>query len=329
MMLPEGSRIAVTGGSGFVGTNLVERFRERGLPTLNLDIAQPMNPLHLSLWQQVDIRHRIDLEKALAAFSPTHLFHLAARTDLEGTNLEGYSANTQGVTNVIDAAAKQSSLQRVLFASSRLVCRIGYQPKSMSDYCPSTLYGESKMLGEKLVRSAKGLPYEWVIVRPTSLWGPWFRIPYRAFFNTIARGLYVHPAGHAVRKSFGFVGNSTHQLEVLMSCGGDRVHGSTLYLADYEPIQLPDFAVKIQRRMKARPIRTVPSPLLRALAYLGDLLKRGGWTNVPLTTFRLDNLLTEMVHDLSALQDIVGPLPYTLDEGIEETVAWLREHPAS
>lgn len=56
----------------------------------------------------------------------------------------------------------------------------------------------------------------WVLVRPTSIWGPWFDVPYRNFFLSVARRRYVHPAGKRIHKSFGFVGNITWHLHRLM-----------------------------------------------------------------------------------------------------------------
>ncbi len=43
-------------------------------------------------------------------------------------------------------------VERAVIASSRLVCRIGYQPGFDEDYCPTTAYGASKVETECLVR---------------------------------------------------------------------------------------------------------------------------------------------------------------------------------
>lgn len=105
---------------------------------------------------------------------------MAARTDLNGTSIQDYKANTDGVKSVIEAASVSSSLKHVIFAPSMLVCPLGYHPDGDEDYCPNTVYGESKVV-EQLVRSlATGL-LMWTIVRPTSLWGPWFDIHYKNF----------------------------------------------------------------------------------------------------------------------------------------------------
>ena len=106
----------------------------------------------------------------IATYKPDFVLHMAARTDLEETHdITGYAANIDGVTNVIEAVRKAGSVKRSVFASTRLISKIGYIPESEVDYRPTTLYGESKVLGEKLVRQAGRDLGHWVIVRPTSI----------------------------------------------------------------------------------------------------------------------------------------------------------------
>ena len=45
----------------------------------------------------------------------------------------------------------------------------------------------------------------------------------------------------------------------------------------------------------------------------------------PLTSFRLNNLLTDAVFDMSPLELIAGTLPYDMKQGVEITVDWMRK----
>lgn len=317
-------RVAITGGSGFIGTNLVEHYVTSDVPVVNLDPAQPRNELHMAQWRKVDPLEASDVRGALDEFAPTHVFHLGARTDLHGTTLDDYAYNTRGVEVVLDACNALAGLKRVVFASSRLVCRIGYQPASDTDYCAPNAYGESKVRGEQLVRGAK-TAFPWVILRPTSIWGPWFDVPYRTFFLTIAANRYVHVGRRPVRKSFGYVGNTVHQLAAVAETSSGEIDGMTVYLADSPPIDVIDMANRIQRELSSRPIRTLPRSVVKPVALVGDLLQRLGWSEPPLTSFRLDNLLTEMLYDTAPLDRLFPRLPYSLDEGIRHTVDWMRE----
>lgn len=322
------SRVLVTGGSGFIGTNLCEALLRRGDVVSNADIVAPRAADHASLWRAVDVRDGAALRRHLGEFAPDIVFHLAARTDLAGGTIEAYSANTRGVENLIEAARASSTVHRVVFASSRLVCKIGYQPKAEDDYCPTTVYGESKTIGERSVRArSAGAGWDWIIVRPTSIWGPWFGVPYRLFFDAVARGRYVHPTGLRVSKSFGYVENTVHQLLAIAAARSADVHTRTLYLADYPPIDVLQMAREIRTAIGGDGrVREVPLRLLDGAARLGDALQRFGWREPPLTSFRLGNLTTPMVHDLAPLEALVGALPFGMPQGIRRTLDWMRAH---
>lgn len=318
-------KVIITGGSGFIGTNLVERFQDKGWEVLNLDIAEPRNLKHSKYWSKVDLLDRDHIIDTFSSFKPDVVLHMGARTDLsENRDISGYAANINGVANVIEGVRQAGSVERTIFASSRLVCEIGYVPCSEEDYKPSTLYGESKVRGEKLVRNYGEDFGTWIIVRPTSIWGPWFDTPYREFFTSIARGIYVHPGQRNPRKSFGYVGNTVYQIEKILEAPAEKVDRRTLWLCDYPPIHLKEWANQIQRALGANRIRTVPLPLLRFAAAVGNVVTAMGWRGFPLTQFRLNNIVTEMVYDTSELEDIVGPLPFSTKQGIAVTADWLR-----
>lgn len=317
-------RVLVTGGSGFIGTNLMQALLDDGVEVLNLDTARPRNPAHMPYWRPVSLLDADALRRELQQFNPTHIQHMGARTDLLSNELSGYGANTTGLINLIDACKQLPALQRVVFASSRLVCKIGYQPKSDTDYCPTTAYGESKVAGEKIVRELAGGSYTWVIVRPTSIWGPWFDIPYRTFFDHVRAGRYFHPAGLKVLKSFGYVGNSVFQLRRIMAAPAEAVASKTFYIGDYEPIDVLGFSQSIAREFGGTHVKTLPLGLLKLLAWVGDGLQMVGYKNPPLTSFRLDNLCTNMLHDFGSLPAVTGPLPFSAQAGVKKTVEWMK-----
>lgn len=324
-------RVLITGGSGFIGTNLVEQFRGRGHDIVNIDINPPRNQQHTSLWKQVNILNHDLLRDTVEAFSPNLVFHMAARTDLEGQRTGDYPANVKGVRNMLECLKLLPDLRRAVFASSMLVCKLGYQPVTDDDYSPTTAYGASKVEGERLVRSL-GDSLPWVMVRPTSLWGPWFDAPYRNFFDAVCAGWYFHPKGITVRRSYGLVLNSVYQLERLAFADASLVSTRTFYLADYQPIELRAWAELICQAFGAPAIKEAPLWLLRFAAAAGDALRAVGMKNPPLTSFRLSNLMTEAVLEIGPLEKVCGRTPFRTEEGVQITVDWIQrarlKHPS-
>lgn len=318
-------RVLVTGSSGFIGTNVVEALLDRGNSVLGIDRVSPKNTRHAQSWNMVDLLNIDALRTALLNFRPDTIIHLGARTDLDGATVEDYRANHVGTRNLMEAANDCTSVEKVVFASTRLVNHIGYEPNSDTDYCPTTAYGESKVLGEKIVREANDLRYTWCIVRPTSIWGPWFNIPYRTFFDSVLAGRYVHPKGQRVYKSFGYIGNVVFELLSLIDAPCGRIQGGTFYLADYEPIEVYSFAKEIARQAGRGNIREVPFAALKIGALVGDALKLFGLKNPPLTSFRLSNLVTQMRYDMANLAAITGTLPYSNMQGINKTLLWMAQ----
>lgn len=65
---------------------------------------------------------------------------------------------------------------------------------------------------------------------------------------------------------------------------------------------------------------------LKIFYNFGDVLKFLGWRNPPITTFRLTNLITNMVYDTSSLEKLCSELPYTLEKGVRITTNWIKKN---
>jgi nucleoside-diphosphate-sugar epimerase len=315
-------KILVTGGSGFIGTNLIASLLADNYEVLNLDKVAPRNSAQHAVWQQVDILDYDNLRKAVVAFSPEAIIHLAAVTDLDGTTAEYYSANTLGVENLLKVAAELPTLARVLLASSMYVCKPGYIPKDYNEYKPHTLYGKSKVEGELIVKNSPKNNFEWVLFRPTSIWGPWFGIPYIDFFTVVYQGRYFDFGGTCT-KTYGYVDNAVYQLKKLLVAPG--VHGKTFYIGDKPPIPIAEWANEVSAEMGKGKIKKIPYVAIQAAATVGDILGKFG-IKFPMTSFRLANMQTDNVLPLDALYEITGESPVSRKAGVRNTVQWLREH---
>ncbi|MHC4873108.1 MAG: NAD-dependent epimerase/dehydratase family protein [Planctomycetota bacterium] len=318
------AKIIITGGSGFIGTNLIETL-ESEHHILNIDT----NPARCSeqepLRSSVDILNADALAEAVSEFKPEYLVHLAARVALrEKNNLAGYKANHIGTDNVINACMKCQSLKSVLFTSTMLVCKAGYKPESHTDFCPPNLYGESKVKGEELVREqCIKAKYRWGIIRPASIWGPWFGEPYKPFFELVKRGLYFHPGRNSCTKTYGYVGNTVYQIKQLLF-SDDWNSGEVFYLGDNPPTLISDWAEEIAAAANSH-VRTLPISVFKFLATLGDIFGKAGLI-CPITSYRLTNMITDNILDLKAIEKLAPDPPFTRQQGIEKTLEWMNQY---
>lgn len=317
------AKVLVTGGSGFIGTNMVEYLESRNYEVLNFDIDRPRNKLFLKNWVKGNILNQDELLACFKDFNPDYVIHLAARTDLDETkSLSGYASNIQGVENIVNIINNFPDVKRTIYASSRMVCRIDYVPISFDDFCPPNLYGESKVLGERIVKEKAN--HDYVIVRPTSIWGPYFEIPYRTFFDTVRKNMFFIPKGHNPQKSFGFVYNTVFQLEKIMLAPKEILE-EHYYLTDYPALDLKEWADLVSMEFNDRNSKVISMLPLRIAAKMGDLLQKTAWKNPPLTSFRLNNLITNMVYDTKTLEKLCGQLPYDLKKGTVITTDWVKK----
>lgn len=314
------SKVLITGGSGFIGTNLIDYFLARDYEVINFDINTPRKVEHLNLWRDVDIVDYDSFANFALDFNPEYIVHLAARTDLDGQELSEYDANITGVRNLVRIANLCTELKRALIASSMLVCVPGYVPENTDDYSPHTVYGESKVITEKIIKESC-LNCEWILLRPTSIWGPWFDIPYKGFFEMIMQGRYFHIGKKSTCKTFGFVGNSVHQIHTLLLSTTSDVHGKVFYLGDYEPYHIEEWADEIAKIMNFK-IKRVPFYVINIVAKFGDLLRKFG-IRFFITSFRLKNMTTYNTVDMEPTKLIVKEIPYTRIQGVRLTLDWL------
>src|SRR6266403_5823645 len=123
-------RVLITGGSGFIGTNLIEAFSGDGNTILNYSLHPPLNIEHTPHWQAGDILDADTTNATFQQFNPDWVLHLAARAECdENTTLEeGYRVNIEGTRNVLSAIHMTPSVRRAIIASSQFVCAPGRLP---------------------------------------------------------------------------------------------------------------------------------------------------------------------------------------------------------
>jgi nucleoside-diphosphate-sugar epimerase len=320
-------KLLMTGGSGFIGTNLVAEAEQRGLKLLNIDINPPFDSSHQKYWQELNILEQEKLIKTFQSFQPDWVVHLAARTDCdENTTVEeGYKDNTEGTANVLSAIKATPTVKRVIITSTQFVFKSEKDlPKNDSDYRVHTVYGQSKVITEQLTREAN-LGCTWTIIRPTTIWGPW-DLNYRQQFYTILRkGLYIHPGKKPCFRSYGYIGNLVFQVLSLLEADSNQVNRQVFYVGD-KPINVLDWVNVFHMQLLKRKARVVPRSLIHFLAVIGDVISKIRGKRFFIDSSRFNSMIEEYPVPIESTFELLGESPYSLEESVKQTLTWLNEH---
>lgn len=316
--------ILITGGSGFIGTNLQEDLINKNIRYINLDIKQPTNKVHIPYWVKGDIMDPEVLRTVFSKYNPTIVIHFAARTDTSSPNLEDYEVNYKGTELLISEIIKHDNILRCVFTSTQYVYKDQGEPfpKSDNTYKPHTTYGISKMMSEKIVRNAS-LKCAWTIVRPTNVWGPWhLRFP-NQLWKFIDKGLYFHPTKKTVVRSYAYVKNLNFQILGILNAPINNINGKTYYLGDL-PIDSNIWLNAWCRQLTGHKLKYIPSIIMWLAAKLGDLLNILG-IKFPIYTIRYRNMMENYISPTNVTIREFGILNDDLQDNINETIAWLKK----
>jgi nucleoside-diphosphate-sugar epimerase len=263
-MVPQVSKrtVLVTGGSGFLGSHVVEALLHEGHQVRILDRAG--NPGHPEFSLVGDICDPQTCREAMAGIDV--LMHLAAlyRDDVRPKSLY-YKVNVDG-TGTLLAAASEAGVSRVVFASSFSVYGLdNVAGGENSELAPVNDYGHSKLAAEKLLR-------EWVaadsrrsaaMVRPSVIFGPGNRGNVYVLLQQIASRWFVLLGNGENPKSMAYVGNVAAFFVWLLERRGKA-------LEIYNYADKPDMTVReivaLASQTLGTRVRRVPMPRFAILA---------------------------------------------------------------
>ncbi|MEM4366993.1 MAG: UDP-glucuronic acid decarboxylase family protein [Candidatus Anstonellales archaeon] len=179
-------RVVITGGAGFIGSYLCERFLNEGAEVVcidNLITGSMENIGHLESNRRFEFV-KMDVSKEPIREKCTHVLHFASPAspvDYQRYALETLMANSIGTKNAIECALRNKAF--FLFASTSEVYGdplVHPQPESywgnVNPIGPRSMYDESKRFGEALVMHyvRKGAMAN--IVRIFNTYGPRMRL---------------------------------------------------------------------------------------------------------------------------------------------------------
>ncbi len=311
--------VVVTGAGGFIGSHLVERLVEHGANVTAFVRYNSRNDA--GLLEQVEETKRAvrvvrgdvrDLETVQAVLRDAEVvFHLAALVGIPYSYVhvsEVVSVNTVGTLNVL-TGAKENGVHKVVTASTsevygtaRMVPMDESHPKQ-----PQSPYSASKIGADALGLSfqyAFGLPV--AVLRPFNTYGP--RQSDRAIIPTIISQALVGDeivlGNLAPSRDFTYVTDTVEGF--VKAAETDAAVGEELNLGSGTEITIGDLAERVAHVLGR------------------DITVRQADERIRPDASEVDRLRS----DNSKANQLLGWSPEVgLDEGLERTIEWVREHP--
>jgi nucleoside-diphosphate-sugar epimerase len=317
-------RALVTGGSGFIGSHLVEALVGRGDEVVCL--TREGRPGWLEGIRRVslvagDVRNPEALRRCLDGVD--RVFHLAGLTRAREP-ADFSRTNAEGTGNVVGAClAAGGPPRRLVYLSS--LAALGPSPDAAprgegAIARPASPYGWSKLRGEAevlRVRDRLGV----IILRPPVVYGPRDRGLW-VYVRWIRRGVILMPSGPARRVSVCAVDDLVRAL--IAAAEAEVASGEVYHVAGEGAFTWEEvgWAFGAAMGIRARPLR-LPAPLLLGLAAGAEAWGRAAGRAALVTRGKVREALGNWVCDTGKARRHLGFRPGVgLEEGAALTVRW-------
>ena len=270
-------RTFVTGGSGFVGRNLIAALTERGVGVRALARSAGAAEIVRRAGAEPvrgDLEDEEALLRAMAGCDVT--FHVAALLDDWGRYEDSYRVNVAGTENVL-SAARRAGVSRVVHVSTEAVLVDGNPIVDADETVPRPRrplgpYAQTKAIAEERVLAADSSGLATVIVRPRFIWGRGDTTLLPVLVESVRQGRWRWIGGGHFPTSTCHVANVCEGLIL----AAERGRGGEIYfLTDGSPVEFRAFVSELLRTQGVEPTGgTIPRRVARVLAWGGELAWR-------------------------------------------------------
>jgi dihydroflavonol-4-reductase len=318
----------VTGGTGFIGSHLVEALLKKGIQvrcllrkTSDLKWLKGL-PIEVH-WG--DCNDKNSLWEAVEGVE--QVFHLAGVTKAvhEKTYFE---VNAFGTENLIHACLENNPrIQKFIYLSSQAAagpCRNGNKKKE-SDQCkPVSPYGQSKQMGEELALAhAQELPL--LILRPSAVYGPRERDIY-TFFKLLSKRIKPCLPSKDQHISLCYVEDIIQAILLAAQVKGSS--GEIFFLSDGQDYRLEEIGDVFAQAMgvNAFCIR-VPEWMIIGMASFSEYLSKLSGKPPLLNKGKVEEILQRnWVCDITKAKTALGFEPHiSLAQGAKLTFEWYKK----
>jgi dihydroflavonol-4-reductase len=321
-------KVLVTGGTGFIGSHLIETLLQKGIQTRCLlrkssDLKWIKGLPVEYAWG--DCRDRASLKEAVKGVD--QVFHSAGVT--KAVRKETFfEINAYGTENLIRACLEHNpDLQKFIYVSSQAAA--GPSPngnrKKETDNCqPVSPYGQSKRMGEELALSL-GQKLPLLILRPSAVYGPRERDIY-FFFKLLSKGIDLCASNPDQHISLCYVEDL---VQAIVLAAESRVsRGEIFFVSDGQDYPIEQIEDAFAQALGIHTFRLcVPKWMLLGFASFSEYLSQVSQKPPLINRGKVEELAQRnWVCDITKAKTVLSYAPGTpLARGAQLTVDWYRK----
>jgi nucleoside-diphosphate-sugar epimerase len=312
-------KIAVIGGSGFVGSRLIQEIGTE--QCYNIDKKQsPFFPEITRIQNICDpgLKAVLDEEtKQVVLLAAEH------RDDVSPVSLY-YDVNVEGTKKVLDVM-DELNIRQIVFTSSVAIYGLNKDnPREDHKEDPFNHYGKSKWMAEEVLRnwySSDPDNRQLTILRPTVIFGERNRGNVYNLLKQIATGRFLQIGKGQNVKSMAYVGNITSFLQhsLLFQDPGYQVYN---YI-DKPDLNMNELVSLVREKIgKPKSIHKIPYFIGMFGGYCFDLLSWISGKNLRISSVRVRKFCATTQFDATKVMSSGFKPPFTLHEGLERTLQY-------
>jgi nucleoside-diphosphate-sugar epimerase len=296
-------KILVIGGSGFIGTRLVDELLKTGHDLSIFDKNPSPTFNHLVTIGDVRDQDQNALDKALHGIDVVYNLAAEHRDDVTPTSLY-YDVNVQGAKNIVKAA-ELNNAKKIIFTSTVAVYGLNKpDPDEKSPTDPFNDYGKSKLQAERVFAdwADKGSERSLTIVRPVVIFGENNKGNVFNLISQIAGNKFMMVGQGKNSKSMGYIGNIVEFLIRALD------FGSGIHLFNYAdkpdmPVKELVETVRSELGIADKPLMKLPYSIGMVGGYTFDVLSRITGKKFPISSIRIKKFCATTSVSTHALDD--------------------------
>ncbi len=329
--------VLVTGGTGFIGSHLVEELLRQGRKVRALALPKPFAPIELENLTLIknkgaeivygDLR---DIESLKLAVKGTDsIFHLGGISrPMRILKQEYYDNSVFGTQNILQVA-KENNIKKFVHVSSVSVLGVspdGHPLKEDEFQEEDSHYSVSKLGGEKKVLEYyRKYNFPVVVIRPCLIYGP--RCLVRLImFKFVKFGLFPLFNHGKAHMEFCYVNNVVQAL--LLAEKNDDVIGEVFNITDGQSYEIRTVLNTIAKELCTRPpFISLPVFIGTLAGYFAEIVSAIVGVYPPFSSTAAEWMSKDRnVYDCNKAKEILGYEPrISLDEGMKRSVEWYKK----